>query len=172
MTGQSFKNTPTIKIHDSQNGHCSSGKTQALHTSIAEKRSLSHSPLWTLEPLSLPSWDKDRDSRLPGPHSPTIWCRRPRVRGLSTLSWTLPQQTYLLSLFFKGAQRNRDLRLADRAQLLCSLRKHGLCHLLWETHSGSHLHTVSLVYIHLTKHANIMYSFGPWGLLIQKKINK
>lgn len=62
-----------------------------------------------------------------------------------------------------------DMGLTDRAQLLYSLRKHGLCHFLWQTHSGSYLHTVSLVYIHLTKHAKIMYSFGPWGLLIHKK---
>lgn len=34
----------------------------------------------SLEPVSLPTWD--RDSRLPGPHSLAICCTRPRVRGL------------------------------------------------------------------------------------------
>lgn len=115
-------------------------------------------PFPTMNPhfLSLPRWD----GRLPGrPCSHTVHRRRCRARGLAALAWPLPPGkpekadfvTFCPSLPCGVNKWTWDLGLTDRAQLLYSLRKHGHCHLRWETPSGSNLHSVSLVPIHLSQ---------------------
>lgn len=104
--------------------------------------------------LSLPS----QASKLPAkPHSLATYCKRSRVRGLPPLTWALPpgkpEKADFCCLFSLPSLWSKQMNLGptDRDQLLYSLRKHGHCHLHWETLSGSNLHTVSLVFIHLSQ---------------------
>lgn len=149
-----------------------------LFTHQSQKKGPFPFPTTNLHPWGL--WACPAGIRIAGSQGPIPCCMWQKTQGKGFISSLLniapPKLKGLIwasfVTFFSvwGTQMNRRLGTYWQSQLLYSLRKHGLCHFLWETHSGSYLHTVSLVYIHLTKHANIMYSFDPWGLLIHKQV--